>query len=147
MLKELYEFIDEIIAARSLQVSKQQLEHAKQSKDRFLIKLDAPVVVDINYDTQVVEDGVLHLYPDVYNKNTLTVENVRAELKEAGVDDANVDDKTLQQMIARVTMNEEFAASIADIKAGRGLEAGKTQPVTSASVVKKPPTAKSKRTR
>ena len=147
VLNELYEFIDEIIAARSLQVSKQQLEHAKQSKDRFVIKLDAPVVVDINYDTQVVEDGVLHLYPDVYNKNTLTVENVRAELKEAGVDDANVDDKTLQQMIARVTMNEEFAASIADIKAGRGLEAGKTQPVTSASVVKKPPTAKSKRTR
>jgi lipoprotein-anchoring transpeptidase ErfK/SrfK len=147
VLKELYEFIDEIIAARSLQVSKQQLEHAKQSKDRFVIKLDAPVVVDINYDTQVVEDGVLHLYPDVYSKNTLTVENVRAELKEAGVDDANFDDKTLQQMIARVTMNEEFAASIADIKAGRGLEAGKTQPVTSASVVKKPPTAKSKRTR
>jgi len=147
VLNELYEFIDEIIAARSLQVSKQQLEHAKQSKDRFVIKLDAPVVVDINYDTQVVEDGVLHLYPDVYNKNTLTVENVQAELKEAGVGDANVDDKTLQQMIARVTMNEEFAASIADIKAGRGLEAGKTQPVTSASVVKKPPTAKSKRTR
>ena len=147
VLNELYEFIDEIIAARSLHVSKQQLEHAKQSKDRFLIKLDAPLVVDINYDTQVVEGGVLHLYPDVYNKNTLTVENVRAELKEAGVDDANVDDKTLQRMIARVTMNEEFAASIADIKAGRGLEAGKTQPVTSASVVKRPPTAKSKRAR
>ena len=147
VLNELYEFIDEIIAARSLQVSKQQLEHAKQSKDRFQIKLDAPLVVDINYDTQVVEGGVLHLYPDVYNKNTLTVENVRAELKDAGVDDANLDDKTLQQMIARVTLNEQFTASIADIKAGRGLETGKTQPVTSASVVKKPPTAKSKRTR
>jgi hypothetical protein len=63
------------------------------------------------------------------------------------VDDANLDDKTLQQMIARVTLNEQFTASIADIKAGRGLETGKTQPVTSASVVKKPPTAKSKRTR
>lgn len=147
VLNELYELIDELIAARSLQVSKQQLEHAKQSKDRFLIKLDAPFVVDINYDTQVVEGGVLHLYPDVYNKNTLTVENVRVELRDAGVDDAKLDDRTIQQMIGRVTMNEEFAASIADIKAGRGLEAGKTQPVTSASVVKKPPTAKSKRSR
>jgi lipoprotein-anchoring transpeptidase ErfK/SrfK len=147
VLNELYEFIDELIDARSLRVSKQQLEHAKQSKDRFLIKLDAPVVVDINYDTQVIEGGVLHLYPDVYNKNTLTVENVRAELKEAGVDDAKLDDRTIQQMIGRVTMNQEFAASIADIKAGRSLEAGKTQPVTSASVVKKPPKAKSKRTR
>ena len=147
ILKELYEFIDEIIAAQSLKVSNQQLEHAKQSKDRFQIKLDAPLVVDINYDTQVVEGGVLHLYPDVYNRNTLSVENVRAELKEAGVDDAKLDDRTLQQMIDHVTMNEEFTASIADIKAGRGLEAGKNQPITSASVVKKPPTAKSKRTR
>src|ERR1051326_2798903 len=147
ILKELYEFIDEIIAAQSLKVSNQQLEHAKQSKDRFQIKLDAPLVDDINYDTQVVEGGVLHLYPDVYNRNTLSVENVSAELKEAGVDDAKLDDRTLQQMIDHVTMNEEFTASIADIKAGRGLEAGKNQPITSASVVKKPPTAKSKRTR
>ena len=145
-LNELYGFIDEIIAARSLKVSNQQLEHAKQSKDRFLIKLDAPLVVDINYDTQVVEGGVLHLYPDVYNKNTLSVENVRAELREAGVDDGKLDDRTIQQMIDRVTMNEEFAVSIADIKAGRALEAGKTQPLTSASAVKKP-TSKSKRAR
>jgi hypothetical protein len=74
------------------------------------------------------------------------VENVRAELKEAGVDDAKLDDKTIQQMIDKVTMNEEFTASIADIKAGRALEAGKTQPLTSASAMKKP-TSKSKRTR
>jgi lipoprotein-anchoring transpeptidase ErfK/SrfK len=147
LLNELYEFIDEIVAARSLKVSGQQLEHAKQSKDRFLIKLDAPLVVDINYDTQVVEGGVLHLYPDVYTKNTLTIENVRAELKEAGVDEAKLDDRTLQQMIDRVTMKEEFTASIADIQAGRALEAGKTQPITSASVVKKPAPAKSKRQR
>lgn len=146
VLNELYGFIDEIIAARSLKVSNQQLEHAKQSKDRFSIKLDAPLVVDINYDTQVVEGGVLHLYPDVYNKNTLSVENVRAELKEAGIDDAKLDDRTIQQMIDRVTMNEEFTASIADINAGRALEAGKTQPLTSASAMKKP-TSKSKRTR
>jgi lipoprotein-anchoring transpeptidase ErfK/SrfK len=147
ILDELYEFIDEIIAARSLKVSGQQLEHAKQSKDRFSIKLDAPLVVDINYDTQVVEGGVLHLYPDVYNRNTLTIENVRSELKEAGVDDAKLDDRTVQQMIDRVTMNEEFTVGIVDLKSGRGLEAGKTQPVTSASVVKKPAPNKSKRGR
>jgi lipoprotein-anchoring transpeptidase ErfK/SrfK len=148
VLNELYELIDEIISAQSLKVSRPQLENAKSSKDRFAIKLDAPLVVDINYDTQVVEGGTLHLYPDVYNRGTLTVESVRAELKEAGVDDAKLDDKALQQMIERVTMNEEFVVSVADIKAGRALEAGKTQPLTSASRVKKPTTApKSKRTR
>jgi len=148
VLNELYELIDEIIAAQSLKVSRPQLENAKTSKDRFAIKLDAPLVVDINYDTQVVEGGTLHLYPDVYSKNTLTVEAVRAELRDAGVDNAKLDDRTLQQMIDKVTMNEEFVVSVADVKAGRALEAGKTQPLTSASAVKKPKTApKSKRTR
>ena len=148
VLNELYELIDEIIAAQSLKVSRQQLENAKSNKDRFVIKLDAPLVVDINYDTQVVEAGILHLYPDVYNKNTLTVENVRAELKDAGVDDSKLGDQTIQQMLAKVTMNEEFQVSTADIKAGRGLEAGKTQPLTSGNAPKKPPaTGKTKRHR
>jgi len=144
LLNELYELIDEIISARSLSVSRPQLERAKSSKDRFAIKLDAPLVVDINYDTQVVEAGVLHLYPDVYNKNTNTIENLRADLKDAGVDDTKLDDKTLQQMLDRVTMNEEFTVSVADIKAGRAFEAGKNQPLTAASVLKKQPTTSGK---
>src|ERR1043165_3949381 len=148
VLTELYELIDDIIAPTSLKVSRPQLEAAKTNKDRFVIKLDAPLVVDINYDTQVIEAGILHLYPDVYNKNTLTPENVRAELKDAGVDDAKLDDKTIQQMLAKVTMNEEFLVSVEDIKAGRALEAGKTQPLTSASAPKKQPsTGKTKRRR
>jgi lipoprotein-anchoring transpeptidase ErfK/SrfK len=146
-LDELYGLIDQIIAARSLQVSRQQLDHAKNSKDRFAIKLDAPLVVDINYDTQVIEAGVLHLYPDVYNKKTNTVENLRAELKEAGVPESQLDDRTLQQMIDRVSMNEEYVVSIADIKAGRALETGKTQPLTAASVSKKTPPANTNRKR
>jgi lipoprotein-anchoring transpeptidase ErfK/SrfK len=138
-LDELYELIDKLIAARSLPGSREQIERAKKNKDRFVIKLDAPLVVDISYDTQVVEGGVLHLYPDVYSKKTNTIENLRAELKEAGVEDSKLDDRTLQQMLDRVTMNEEFVVSVADIKAGRALEAGKTQPLTSANAPKKPP--------
>jgi hypothetical protein len=146
-LKELYELIDKIVAARSLSVSKQKLDEAKNSKDRFAIRLDVPLVVDINYDTQVVEGGVLHLYPDVYNKKTNTLENLRAELKDSGVDESKLDDKTLQQMLDRVTMGEEFVVSIADIKAGRALEAGKTQPLTRASASKKTPAVNANRKR
>jgi len=40
----------------------------------------------------VVEGGVLHLYPDVYNHNTGTIENLRAELQSAGVDSSAIDD-------------------------------------------------------
>lgn len=145
LLNELYEFIDQIIAARAVPVSRPRLEQAKQDKERFAITLDAPLVVDLNYDTQVVEGGILHLYPDVYDKKTNTVENLRAELKDAGVDDAKLDDRTLQQMLDRVTMNEEFTVSMADIKAGRGLEAGQTQPLTPANApAKKPPVTSGK---
>ena len=148
-LDELYELIDRIIAARSLLASREQIERSKKSKNRFVIKLDAPLVVDISYDTQVVEGGMLHLYPDVYSKKTSTIENLRAELKEAGVEDSKLDDRTLQQMLGRVTRNEEFVVSVADIKAGRALEAGKTQPLTAANAPKKPPgsTPRSRRQR
>ena len=143
-LNELYELIDRIIAARSLLASREQIERSKKSKNRFVIRLDAPLVVDISYDTQVVEGGVLHLYPDVYSKKTNTIENLRTELKQAGVEDSKLDDRTLQQMLDRVTRNEEFVVSVADIKAGRALEAGKTQPLTTANASKKPPAASDK---
>ncbi len=148
-LDELYDLIDKIVAAQSLSVSRQQLERAKNSKDRLAIKLDAPLVVDINYDTQVVEGGVLHLYPDVYNKKPNGIDELRAELKDAGVDDARIDDQTLRRMLERVSTKEEFVVSIADLKEGRALEAGKTQPITNASVPKKQPatTGKSKKSR
>lgn len=146
-LDELYELIDKIIAARSEPVTPDKIERAKKSKDRLVIRLDTPLVVDLNYDTEVVEGGVLHLYPDVYNKKTNTIENLRAELKEAGVDDSQLDDRMLQQMLDRVTMNEEFVVSIADIKAGRALEVGKTQPITAGNAPKKAPVRTGDRSR
>ena len=129
LLNDLFDLTDKIIAARSLDVSRQQIEHAKSSKDRLVIKLDAPLIVDISYDTQVVEGGNLHLYPDVYNKNTNTLENVRAELQEAHVDPSKVDDDTLRKMLGRVTTKEEFVVSVADIQANHTLTAGRTQPL------------------
>lgn len=139
LLADLYDLADKIIAARSLKVSKQEIENAKTSKDRMVVKLDAPLVVDISYDTQVVEGGVLHLYPDVYDQKTNTIESVRNELQ-----DVQADDEKLRKMLARVTNTEEFAVNVADIKAGRALEAGRNQPLV-ASVVPKKPTAGNRR--
>ena len=137
-LNDLYELIDKIIAARSLPVSKQQLEHAKNTKDRFVIKLDAPLIVDISYDTQVVEGGVLRLYPDVYNHKTNTVDKVREELQSVAVDASKLDDGTLRQMLNRVNMNQQFVVSVADVKAGRALAAGQNQPLISQPPKKQP---------
>jgi lipoprotein-anchoring transpeptidase ErfK/SrfK len=141
---DLFDLSEKIIAARSLNVTKQQIEHARNSKDRLAVQMDAPLIVDLNYDTQVVEGGVLHLYPDVYNHKTNTIENLRAELQGVGLDSSKLDDQALRQMLSRVTMAEEFFASIADIKLGRALASGKNQPLTAAST-KKERVARTKR--
>lgn len=43
-----------------------------------VVKLPKPVPVELRYETIVIENGQLHIYRDVYNKNTNTEENLRA---------------------------------------------------------------------
>ena len=142
MLNDLFDLAEKIIAARSLKVSKEQIDHARSSKDRLAVKLDAPLIVDINYDTQVIEGGVLHLYPDVYGQRTNTIENLRQELEQAGVDSSRLDDNTLNQMLRRVGMTQQFVVSLSDITSARGLAAGQIESLTSEPV--KAPSAKTR---
>jgi lipoprotein-anchoring transpeptidase ErfK/SrfK len=138
MLKEdIGDLANKIVAARSLNITPQQIENAMNSTDRLVATLNPPVIIDIDYDTLVVEAGVLHVYPDVYDRGTSSVENLRAELQSVGVDMSKLDDQTLKQMIERTTPNEEFAVAVADIKTGNALVAGRNQPLTSQSVVAK----------
>jgi len=93
--------------------------------------------VDINYDTQVVEGGVLHLYPDVYERGTNTVEKLRAELESEGVDASKLRDATLEKMLARVNSRQKFVVSVESIAAGRGLVEGRLLPLVGSPAVKK----------
>jgi lipoprotein-anchoring transpeptidase ErfK/SrfK len=139
VLKEdLFDLAEKIVAARNWPVSKEQIERAKTNKERLVAKLDQPLVVDINYDTQVVEGGVLHVYPDVYARGTNTVENLRAELQSVGVDPAKLDDAQLKQMLDRATKKEEFVVSVAEIKSGNSMIAGKNEPLVPGSNQKQP---------
>lgn len=139
MLKEdLYDLADKIIRARNLPVTEAQIEQAKRGTDRLVAKLDQPLIVDINYDTQVVEGGSLRLYPDVYDRKTSTVENLRTELQSVGVDVASLDNNVLKQMLDRVTRRESFVVSIQDLQAGRGMQAGKTEPLIAQAGQAKP---------
>ncbi|HKQ75053.1 MAG TPA: L,D-transpeptidase [Blastocatellia bacterium] len=124
LTEDLFDLAEKIVAARALPVTKDQIEQAKTSTRRLSVKLDPPVWVDINYDTQVIEVGVLRLYPDIYKRGVSTLENLRAELSGAGVDAAKLDKQTLQQMLERVSVKEGFRVSIADIKAGRAVAVG-----------------------
>jgi len=59
--------------------------YAKNPKETKEVKLSRPVTVELRYETIVVEDGKLHIYRDVYDRDTNTDENLSAVLATYGV--------------------------------------------------------------
>ena len=146
MLKDdISDLANKIVTARALNITPEQIDRAMKSTDRLVANLNPTIVVDIGYDTLVVEGGVLHIYPDVYGRDTNTAENLRAELQSVGMDVSSLDEQTLKQMLDRVNMNEEFKVNVADIQSGNALVAGTNQPLTSQSrIAKQQPAAKAR---
>lgn len=128
-LSDLYDLADKIIAARSAKVSPKRIAAAKRSKQTLVVELDEPVPVDINYDTLVVEGGVLHIYPDVYERKTNLPRHLRAELESSGVDVSNLKDATIKRMLAKVTRHTQFVVETSSITQGRALEDGSVVPL------------------
>ena len=60
---------------------------------------------------------------------------MRVELQAISVDTKQLDDQTLKKMLEHVNQKEEFVVSVAEIKAGRALSAGQTQPLVKKSIV------------
>ncbi len=134
---DLYDLAEKIVAARELPVSEKQIEAAKRTFKMLDAKLDPTLPVEIDYDTQVIEAGVLHIYPDVYGRGTNTTENLRAELDSSGVDSSGIDNVTLEKMLARPNAKEQFIVSVKSIEAGRALADGRLQPLVG-QATKKP---------
>lgn len=129
MRADLFDLVEKIILARGLPVTRLQLDWAKESDERLVAPFDSPLPVDINYDLQVVEGGVLRLYPDVYERGASALDSLKAELQSAGVDVSRLDDQTLRQLLDRVRDGEQFIISIADIRKSHW-NAGCAMPVT-----------------
>ena len=49
-----------------------------------VVKIPKAVPVELRYETIVIQDGRLHVYRDVYNKNTTNEENLRAAFEASG---------------------------------------------------------------
>jgi lipoprotein-anchoring transpeptidase ErfK/SrfK len=128
---DLLDLAAKINAAYGWPVSAKQIERAIHSKQTLVAPLDTPLTVDINYDTQVVEGGALHLYPDVYAHGTNTVARLRAELAENSI---QLDDRTLKGLLALIRPHSEYVVSLASIKDGRALTDGEQRPLTVAPV-------------
>jgi hypothetical protein len=126
---DLYDLAEKIIAARNLNVSRKRIEAARHSFKTLVAHLPEPLPVDINYDTLVIEAGMLHLYPDVYGRGTNTAAKLRAELQEANVDVTNLSERTIKQMFRKVTRRSQFVVATSSIAAGQALADGQVLPL------------------
>jgi hypothetical protein len=129
MRADLYELAEKIVAARSLPVTRKQIANAKVTKNTVVAKLDEPIEVDINYDTLVVEGGVLYIYPDVYGRGTNTAARLREELRASGVDVSGVEDAELEKMLASVKRRTKFVVPVSSVAEGRALADGRAEPL------------------
>jgi lipoprotein-anchoring transpeptidase ErfK/SrfK len=60
-------------------------QYRKDRTETHQVKLNAPVPVELRYETITVEDGKLHIYRDVYDRGTNNEETLRAVLQAYGV--------------------------------------------------------------
>jgi lipoprotein-anchoring transpeptidase ErfK/SrfK len=139
---DLYDLAEKIIAARSLPVTQKQIARAKLTKKTLDVKLDTPLPIDINYDTQVIEGGTLHLYADVYGRGTNTVERMRAELSDYQIDQSAIDDATIKKLLSLPTRQRQYVVSLDSLRAGRALEDGHFVPIIPSTPAKRKPAAK-----
>ncbi len=135
MLPDLYDLAEKIVAAKGAAVTAEQIAAAKKNKKTLVAPLETPIPVEITYDTMVVEAGKLHVYPDVYDRQKNTVENLRAELESNGVDVQKLTDATLEKMLGKAVEKKQFVVSLANIKSGLMLRNGLVTDVITAKTV------------
>ncbi len=83
---QIKDFARTLAAAVGKEVSDQTIAgYLKDSTKTRSVKLDAPVPVELRYETIVVEDGKLYIYKDVYDQNTNTEENLQMTLAKSNV--------------------------------------------------------------
>jgi hypothetical protein len=124
------------LSPRALPVTEKQIETAKRTFKTLDAPLDPVVPVEIDYDTQVIEAGVLHIYPDVYGRGTNTTENLREEIDSSGINSSKLSNETLENAGAperegRVRRQRQ------SLEAGRALTDGSLQPIVG-QATKKP---------
>ena len=126
MLKaDLLDLVEKIITARNPLATKSRIAKLGDSNERLAAPLDPPLLVDINYDLQVVEGGALHLYPDVYERGAFALDSLRAELQSAGVASPMLEDQALRRILNNVSADTQFVVDVADIGKGRSWRGSK----------------------
>jgi hypothetical protein len=129
---DLLDLAEKLVTARDLSAAKSRLARLRYGQERLAAKLDPPVLVDVNYDLQVVEDRALRLYPDIYDRGAFALDSLRAELQSAGVPTSRLGDQSLRRMLDQVGVGSQFVIEVADVKRGR-LRRGRKLPLVGVS--------------
>ncbi len=125
--RDLYDLADKIAAARSLPITPAMVTRARRTKAKMSFPLDPVLPVEITYDTIVMENGKLNIYADVYGYRKNTVDNLRKELSDNGIDDSRFSNAALKRMLSLAKPGRKYAITSENLNAGRSL--GSTLPV------------------
>ena len=125
---DIFDMTKKIVAGRGLSISAGEIEAARRNSTRRAIDLNGEMQVDINYDTMVVEAGKLQIFPDVYEKEMNTVDNLKQELESYGIDASKLPREKLEEMLAKVDKDKKFVIPLNSLKSGK-FEDGKTEPL------------------
>lgn len=121
MRNDLYDLNDRVLKAQGIDLAK-EVANAKRTKRTFVVELEEPVKLEVTYDPIVFEEGMLHIYPDVYGYRKDKVADMRAELKSVGIEDSGISDATLKKMLAKARGKTQYVVSIDEIRAGNYLK-------------------------
>jgi hypothetical protein len=93
--------------------------YAKTPKETKDVKLSRPVTIELRYETIVVEDGKLHIYRDVYDRDTNTEENLRGVLAAYGVTLEQLSEQERDAVMnALKDMSRDASGKSDEVKAG-----------------------------
>ncbi len=135
MRHDLYDLSDKFLAAHSLHLDF-EVSSAKRNKRTFAIELEEPVRIEITYDTQVIENGILRIYPDIYDRGRNSPGILRSKLSKNGLDVSLIKDRDLEAMLAKAADKSQYVISLAEIEKGNYFK-GKVIPVLSQAQVRK----------
>jgi hypothetical protein len=93
--------------------------YAKNPTETKDVKLNHAVTVELRYETIVVEDGRLHIYRDVYDRDSNREENLRNVLASYGVTLEQLsDEERAAVMNALKEMSRDASGKADEVKAG-----------------------------
>lgn len=127
MFADLFDLSKKIAVAYNLPVT--NIEKSRADKKQRFVNLTEQIPVDIYYDTMIVENGVLRIYPDVYGYNKNTPQKLRAQLESYGIGGDAISEEDLNTMLARAARKRQFVVALADVRGGAAMTKGKVLPV------------------